>query len=284
MTRLTTKDITPIEQALAVCDRQLIQTTGKSLLGIACHCLGKDEDRVRDQAQGFAVQVVPVTSGLGVISRFSETVCAILSHLGFAASVADKTDVSGLAGAYESGADAVMMADDHRFVGINLDSRVVSDNTFLTGQVYAAALELMAGSLEQKSVLVMGCGPVGVSAAEKLLSLGGDLVLYDIEPDVSNALQGRLQASWENRNIQVESSLEAALTTTCLIVEATPCAHTIPDNLICEQMMVAAPGVPLGLSHSGRGRIKQRLVHDKLELGVAAMAVNLLPAPLEERI
>ncbi len=276
MTRLTTKDITPIEHALAACDRQLIETTGKSLLGIACHCLERNENLVHEQARRFTIQVVPVTSGLGEISRFSETVCAILSHLGFAASIAENSDVSGLAGAYESGTDAVMMADDDRFVGINLGSKIVSDNTILTGQVYASALELMAGTLAHKAVLVMGCGPVGESAAEKLLSLGADLILYDIKPDISNALQNRLQTPWGNRDIRVSTDVTTALTEVNLVLEATPVAHTIPDHLIGEQMRVAAPGVPLGISDSWLDRIKAHLVHDKLELGVAAMAVNLL--------
>lgn len=277
MTRLTTKDITPIEQSLAACDRQLIAATGKSLLGIACHCLGKDEDTVREQATGFCIQVVSVTSGLGVISGFSQTVCSILSHLGFAASVADKTDVSGLASAYESRIDAVMMADDHRFVGINLGTKAVADNTFLTGQVYASALALMAGGIEDKSVLVMGCGPVGESAAGKLLFLGADLVLYDINPDTGTALQARLQSAWASRKIRVATDVTKALADTCLVVEATPFARTIPDEAIREQMMVAAPGVPLGISDRGIQRILPRLIHDKLELGTAAMAVSLLP-------
>jgi pyrrolysine biosynthesis protein PylD len=45
-------------------------------------------------------------------------------------------------------------------------------------------------------------------------------------------------------------------------------------------MMLSAPGVPLGISKDGRNRMKNRLVHDNLELGVAGMAIDLVLNPI----
>ena len=74
----------------------------------------------------------------------------------------------------------------------------------------------------------------------------------------------------------IEQDMEKALLNHSYIMEATPSADTIPDNLIGPHMVVAAPGVPLGISEKGCRLLADRLIHDKLELGVAAMAVSLI--------
>ena len=48
-----------------------------------------------------------------------------------------------------------------------------------------------------------------------------------------------------------------------------------PDEMILDQMIVAAPGVPLGITKKGCQILENRLLHDKLELGVAGMAISL---------
>lgn len=276
MTRLKTSDISHINRSLASYDQALIGQTGRSMFGIACHAAGTDEQAARAKTDGFTVRVIPVTSGLGVISRFSETVCAILAFLGFDASVSKQTDVAGLALAFEEGAAAVMMADDRRFVGINLKNRTVADNTVLTGRVFVSALSLMAGGLENKPVLVMGCGPVGESSARRLLDLGARPCLYDIRPDTARALHRVLAPLPGGDTVRVETELSRALSAIPFIVEATPAADTIPDHRLTDQVRIAAPGVPSGVSHTGARMIGARLIHDKLELGTAAMAVSLL--------
>ncbi|MCD4720593.1 MAG: 3-methylornithyl-N6-L-lysine dehydrogenase PylD [Desulfobacula sp.] len=280
MTRLKTSDISNISSRLQTYNRELLIKTGRTLLGIACHAYGKDEIRIKHRIKSFSIHVVPVTAGQGIITDFSETVTAILQFLGFNALVSDKPDTSGVALAFENKADAIMMADDHRFVGINLKTRSVADNSEATGRVFAAALDLMAKEIKDREVLVLGCGPVGESAARTLLSSGAQVALCDIYLPAARLLKERLCLYPGGNKIVIEEDVNIALSSYRYIIEATPSADTIPDELISDHtqplLLVAAPGVPLGISNNGCKILKDRLIYDKLELGVAAMAIFLL--------
>ncbi|WP_022665299.1 3-methylornithyl-N6-L-lysine dehydrogenase PylD [Desulfospira joergensenii] len=276
MTRLKESDISHISSNLPAYDRELSAKTGKTLLGIACHACRADEMKIREQAGTFSIQVVPVTAGQGIIGDFSQTVAAILHFMGFKARVSDRPDISGIAAAFEQGADAVMTADDHRFVGINLQTRTVSDNSRATGRVFAGGLDLMARGIKDKEVLVMGCGPVGEAAAKTLLSLGARVGLYDLDPSAAHASRQRLSDGAGRGTSMVEENLDRALLGYSHILEATPAEESLPLESISDQMLVAAPGVPLGVPAKGCEILGDRLLHDTLELGVAAMAVSLL--------
>lgn len=282
MTRLTTNDIYDISSRLGHYDKNLIASTGHSMLGIAAHAWGVDETRLIDPVNSFSIHVVPVTAGQGVISNFSETVAAILSYLGIKARVTEESDTSGLAFAYENKADGVMMADDNRFVGLNLKTQAVADNTKDTGRVFAAALDFMAGGINNRDVLIVGCGPVGKAAAEMFLDLGGLVVLYDIQVETAVSLQKVLSRRLNDPRVRVEEDLSSALSRIPYVLEASPSSNSIPDELISHHMRVAAPGVPLGVSKQGCKMLGPHLVHDKLELGVAAMAVNLVLSQLNQ--
>ena len=93
----------------------------------------------------------------------------ILTHIGFNAFLTQNTDASGVAEAFENSADILMMADDRRFVALAPKSCHVIDNAVATGKGFAAELDLMAGGLRGNKVLIIGCGPVGQSAAEALI-------------------------------------------------------------------------------------------------------------------
>ncbi|WP_299982500.1 3-methylornithyl-N6-L-lysine dehydrogenase PylD [Desulfobacula sp.] len=276
MTRLKTSDISNISSRLVTCNQELLAKTGRTFLGIACHAYGKDEIQIRHRVESFCIHVVPVTAGQGIISDFCETVAAILRFLGFNALVSDLPDTSGVALAFENKADAIMMADDHRFVGLNLNIRSVADNSEATGRVFAAALDLMAKGIENCEVLVLGCGPVGEAAAQTLLSSGARVVLCDIHLPAARLLKERLSVYPGGNKIVIEEDLNMAVSNYGYVLEATPAANTIPDELISDHMVIAAPGVPLGISKKGCQILKDRLIHDKLELGVAGMAISLL--------
>ena len=275
MTRLKNSDICDIPSNLESYNRELITKTGQSLLGIACHACGVEELKIKQRLDSFCIHVVPVTTGLGVISNFSETVCVILKFLGFIARVSDKPDTSGIAFAFENKAGAIMMADDNRFVGINLNTRSVVDNSEMTGQVFASAMDLMADGIKGKDVLVIGCGAVGESAARKLLAFNARISLTDINYSAAQSLAKKLSRSEQTDKISVLKQEDNVLTYK-YIIEATPSENTIPDSLLSELKAVAAPGVPLGIPEKGCKTLNDHLVHDKLELGVAAMAVSLL--------
>lgn len=279
MTRLKTSDICQIKSDLEQYNQALLSKTGRGLLGIACHAHGKDESQMQALIADFTILVVPVTAGEGIISDFSETVAAILRFLGFNARVSEQPDTCGVALAFESKAAALMMADDHRFVGINLNNRLVADNSQATGRVFAAALDLMARGIKGKQVLVLGCGPVGESAAMTLLSFGARVALCDIDIPRARLLKQRLLASSQgNKAVKEDIFIEEGLDFSpySFILEATPCAETISDKLIGDHLFIAAPGVPVGVSTWGCRRLKERFLHDKLELGVADMSISLL--------
>lgn len=271
MTRLTTDDIQYIADRLPAYDRELEKRTGRSLLSLACHACRVSPAETAKRIQSFQVAVVPVTAGLGTISTFSDTVCAVLQHLGFESRVTEACDIAGIADAVESGCDGLMMSDDQRFIGLNPVDRRVADNSRCTGRGYAAALDLMAGGVTGKPVLVMGCGPVGAAAAEWLCNGGADVSVYDIRPDAAIALADRLPgiSPVSIKNLAAVSYGAAGL------VDATPVSGAISDDLILDHSLVAAPGVPLGVSSHAVRQLGRRLVHDKLEIGTAVMAVEM---------
>jgi pyrrolysine biosynthesis protein PylD len=276
LTRLKTSDISHISSRLEAYNLDLLAKTGRTLLGIACHACDLDEKIIQRQIRSFSIHVIPITAGQGSIPEFSATVCAILRFIGFKAQISDQPDTSGIANSFESKADAIMMADDHRFVGINLGKGSVADNSEATGRVFASVLDLMAKGIKDRRVLILGCGPVGEAAARKLLSFGAQVGVYDSHFSSAQLLKEKFSVYPTANKIVIEENINIALSNYEYILEATPSADTIPDKLICDRMVVAAPGVPLGISANGCKLLKDRLVQDKLELGVAAMAISLL--------
>ncbi len=250
--------------------------TGQTLLGIACHSYNVEEAIVTGRAKSFSFHVVPVTAGQGIINDFSETVCAILRFLGFTAEVTERSDAAGIALAFEQGADALFIADDYRFVGLNLHTRSVMDNSQATGHIYSSALDLMADGIKEHDVLVLGCGPVGKAAACKLLSLRAKVILYDLDILASQRTKTKLSKLYDPGNISVAENINNSTETYKYIVDATPAKNAIPNNLLSDDSYVAAPGVPLGISSKGCSILKNHLIHDKLELGVASMAISIL--------
>lgn len=283
MTRLTSRDIDRITDGLAGYNKRLIASTGRGLLEIACHCYGADVDFVKRQARSFSALVIPVTSGLGVITDFSDTVAGILSFLGTSAEVSPRSDVSGLALAVNEGVDAIFMADDTKFIGLNCNNRKLVDNSTATGTVYAAALNLMSdpGKITEKMFLIAGCGPVGQAAAEYFIKLGAMVTLVDRDKQKASLLRENLKSKLPEMSglpgrIRLETCWDDTLVKHRYILDATPDASLIKDSYLSGEKKIAIPGVPPGISDTGFILLGNRVVHDKLELGVAAMAVSLL--------
>lgn len=285
MTRLTNRDIDPITDNLVDYNKRLTAATGKDLLEIACRCYGVDVNLIKQRAKSFSVRVIPVTAGLGVITEFSETVAAILSFLGISAGVSSSSDVSGIARAIDDGVDCIFMADDMKFIGLNCNNRKLVDNSEATGRVYGCALKLMAdaGGNPDKDILVVGCGPVGRAAAEYLLLSGRltTVTLVDIEQQKAERLLAYLINKMESYGrgadrIRLDSNFVEAIDVHDYILDATPDGCLIGDDSLTKSKRIAIPGVPPGITENGFRLLGTRVVHDKLELGVAAMAVALL--------
>ena len=272
MTRLQSEDIAATAIDLQAYDTELREKTGTNLRGLACGAAGMDEETFKRRAIAATVAVVPITAGGGIIPGFSEAVQRILTHIGLAAFTSARPDVAGLTEAYQRRCDLIFLADDNSFVAIHTRSHTVVDNTVATGAGYAWGLKEMAGGVSGKKALVIGCGPVGRSAALKLHSLGAIVGIQDI--DRTKARQLEIQCC--SQSIRAEEDLLTALTHHTLIVDASPAAGIIDADAVGPTTIFSAPGVPIGLTAEALRKASGRVLHDFLEIGVATMAALAL--------
>jgi pyrrolysine biosynthesis protein PylD len=270
MTRLKSEDIADIAAGLEDYDRQLFTKTGSTLCDIACRAADMDAAVFQSCSANMKIAIIPVTSGLGIVGGFSKAVKNIAAHIGFRSIRTKASDVAGLAEAFEKGADIIMLSDDDRFVAINLQNRRVIDNAVATARGFVAGLDLLAGGLAEKDILVIGCGPVGYSASQYLIELGACISLFDVNPACCEQVVVAINDAAE-QSIRLAPSLEAALGEHTLIVDATPARDIIRRQHIKPSTYIAAPGVPCGLSLRARSHVADRLLHDPLQIGVATM-------------
>lgn len=275
MTRLKSTDLSGMITSLTKFDLQLGRQTGRDLAGIAAHAVGCDPKGFDLLESPPLVGVVTLTCGKGAISGFADTVAAIVGYLGANALVARATDAAGLAEACDRGAEVVMLSDDERFVAINLLTRRVSDNSVMTGKGFAAALDLMAGGLCGRSALVLGCGPVGRAGAVALTVFGARVTVFDPAVDRSRSLAADLLEKAKIR-IEVARDLYSALAGNHYVIDATPADGFITAEAITSKTLIAAPGVPCGVTQTAATKLGDRLLFDPLRIGVASMLLDAL--------
>lgn len=271
MTRLNRQHIEETRRQLEDIDATLLECAGVTLRELALATIGCDGPE-ESLARRMTVSAVPVTSGLGIITYFSEIVATIAAHVGLKAHTTRASDVAGIAEAYESASDILVMADDQRFVAVNtLRCRIV-DNNRATGESFALILSLMAGGVGGKTCGVIGCGPVGTFAAARLAEMGARIMLCDIDPERRHRLSVRLE---ETRGEKVGSTDSTAtlLREAPLIVDASPAGNIIDASMVTPETMVVSPGVPHGLTPDAAARLGKRFYHDQLPLGVATMVL-----------
>lgn len=272
MTRLEQNDINEIATTLVDYDEALIRKTGCSLKEIAAQATGRRISELFDQNPQIAV--IPMTCGQGIIEGFVESVASIITHLGFKVTITESRDTGGVAEAVQSGAEILFMADDDRFVAVNLRTGKVSDNGDATGRGYAVALEHMCAGLQDKKVLLIGAGPVGNSAALALAGCGAKVSVYDLNLSSSQRLFRELEK--QGYTARLETDLEAALVRHHILLDACPAEDVIMLRHITTDMMIAAPGIPLGVQALGVEQLSERLLHDPLQIGVATMILDVL--------
>jgi pyrrolysine biosynthesis protein PylD len=265
MTRLVEFDITDLTEQLEGYDLYLKEVCGENLAGIARAAAGKETAPPAAQR----VAVVPITSGLGIINGFSETVAGIANFLGYSAYVTNETDIAGIGQALGGRCDILMTADDDTFIAANPKKQLVSDNGEATGRGYATALFLAAGGLAGKEVLLLGAGPVGRGAAATLLGYGAVLTVYDINAGASEALRR------SHRSVRIAGNLDEALSAHSLIFDATPAGNFIRKESLRRDAIISAPGVPLCVDRECEEWMRGRLLHDVLEIGVATMLFSV---------
>ncbi len=290
MTRLKTEDISGIVHRLDEYDKELETRTGHNLRSLACiaaHIPGKDLLRVIDQIH---IAVVPIRTGEGIITGFSEAVQGIVAHLGFPAFITSQTDAAGIAEAVNRSADVIMMADDFRFIALNINIAPeftaffatentgrkvpgIADNNESTARAFVTGLDLMAGGLNNKPVFVIGCGILGKEAVLELFRRGAEPAIFDIDHSRMDTLIAEVDEVLHCRPAALES-LEQGLGRFPLIFDASNAAGIIDESIIKPNTYIAAPGMPLGLTPGAYEQVFPRLIHDPLQLGTAVMAVK----------
>lgn len=257
MTRLTSDDIEDVWDGARL-DTRLEAATGRTVRELAMEAAGLPGGM---DLSSFSVVSVPITSGLGEIGGFAQSLDAIARHLGMRSHVSNVPDVSGFAAAVESGADIVLMADDDRFVAYNTVTGTVADNARCTALGYSYALRDAAGGLAGKEVLVMGAGFVGSEAVRILRDMHAMVSVTDIDAEKARRLAVYEGVGW------VEDVREA-VSTHRLILNATP--GTIPGQDMMQGAIVSSPGVPYSFDDEA-GRRAKAIIHDPLEIGAAVM-------------
>jgi len=273
MTRLTGENIRDIGTTLKQYDESLIRKTGRPLKQIAIQAVGISEKVFEDALVLNVAAVIPITCGQGMIQGFAESVRAILHHLGARTVRPRGADIAGIAEAVEKGATVVFCSDDDRFVAINLPLLRVVDNTEATARGYVTALELMAGGLSGRQVLVIGgAGQLGWKAVDLLETKGAEVAAFDLN-------QIKLKELTKGRKTRVEKDLEEALRQHSIFFDASPASDILHSEHIRPKTLLAAPGIPLGLTKEAYDLVKNRLIHDSLQIGVATMLAEALQTP-----
>ena len=250
-------------------DSELIENTGLSLRQIACAAAGIAEKDAIEKAANNKAAVIPVTVGEGIIPSFSTAVQSIIQQLGFQAVVTAETDVAGIAEGIAAGANILFMADDKKFIALNVLTGAVADNGEATGKGFVAALNGMAEGLQGKEVLVLGAGPVGASAIASLKKLGAMVALFEIDKTKVEKLK-------DDPGIMIEPDQKKALAKYRYIIDATPQGGFIELDDMHPDAKIACPGMPLGLTTAASSSLKDRLIHDPLQIGVATMMTMAL--------
>ena len=268
MTRLRDDWLKTIESDLPAYESALRRKTGLNFVGIAAKANNLACETVLEKAAAYTIAVIPVTAGLGAIGGFSSAVAAIIRQAGFRAFETQATDVGGLYEAYSKGARLAFMADDRRFIGFDLERRRVSDNNAATARGFMTALEAMCpGGLAGKEVLVLGCGVIGKLAAAALIEKGAFPHFYDKTLTVKKT-DGLFEAAWVSN--------PADIARYPYIMDATSEGGWLKSDMIHNEAVIAAPGVPLSLDADALARHGERLVHDVLQIGTLTMLGELL--------
>ncbi|MDR0524027.1 MAG: 3-methylornithyl-N6-L-lysine dehydrogenase PylD [Candidatus Methanoplasma sp.] len=260
MTRLTDEMVRGVIGSADAVDSMLSAATGMNRLELALDALGLapgDAD-----PRGVKASAVPVTSGLGVIKKFSESVAEVAGKLGMDASVTRSPDVTGFSEALSSGSEVIFMADDETFMAYNVRAGRCANNSFCTAAGYASALKGAAGGLGGKRVLVIGAGRVGSIAARIMSAQGAEVCIADIDSERAERVAREAGAS--------VSGVMEAVASHDLILNASP-AH-IPGSAIRPGSIISSPGIPH--TFDAEARSKATIIHDPLDIGTSVMAVQ----------
>jgi pyrrolysine biosynthesis protein PylD len=275
MTRLETSDIEHIAVSLPDYEAELRSKTGLGLRGLACNAVGVEEQKLIGVLSRVRARVIPLTWGAGRIPGFAAAVSSVLNRVGLAAATTWNANLAGIAEAVREKCELIFLSDDDDFLVLHFDRRKTVHNAIATGKGFAAGLDLMAGGIRERRALVLGCGPVGSSAAVELNRRGARVAVYDRMPERCHRLKADVARTGVG-DLLVAETIETSLREVNCILDATPAAALIDVDSVGPDTLVAAPGMPLGLTDAAVEKLGRRLLHDPLQIGVATMAVQVL--------
>lgn len=261
MTRLRTEWISSIEKNLMDYDRELKKKTGCSLAELAAKTCGMSEESFLKRVASHKVASVPITQGEGVIGSFAQSVASTANTVGANSFVTEHSDVSGIYQALVNDADIIFLADDERFLSLNIKTGAFGENDNCTARGYVKALELMTGNLSGKEVLVLGCGRVGTQIVEVLKKFDVTITVYDIEEKKTDKFGA------EVKKLKSKEKIKDFL----YIMDATNTGKWLKEDMLNENVRISAPGIPLSLTEEAMKIYGERVVHDLLPLGTAVM-------------
>lgn len=269
MTRLKTEWIQNIEHDVKKWDASLKELTGAGLWELAMRGNGGNSEIEKERGR-CRVGAISITSGQGVISTFAESVAAIVDALGFEVYVSKKTDVNGIYEARNWGADIVFVADDDRFLALNLKNSYLGENDRGTARGYVEALRGMMeknglGDIAGRKVLLLGYGRVGREIEAYLLNKGAEPVIYDRDKDIQKELEGKQSIDSADKIKEYD-----------LIMDATSTGPWISKDMLHPEALIAAPGIPFSLDEEAKKHFQGRWIHDKLPIGIAGMLVSAM--------
>jgi len=264
MTRLNRELILGMNETITAYDLELARKTGLTLRQISARIAGLTEEDLREAFRPECVAVIPITAGKGVIKGFTHAVKSIIEHLDCRCFITNTSDTAGLAEGIERGASIFFLADDDRFIAINLAQKCVVDNDLATGWSYAHALDASVGGLEGRSTLLIGAGRVGKHAISALLARGANVGVFVMG-------SAKIKSFNDKHRIIGEENLSDALDRYTLLFDASPASDIIHSEHIKPETYIAACGIPIGLTEKAYSLVEDRLIHDPLQLGTAAM-------------
>lgn len=263
MTRLCASDLNDSANQWEQYESRLYQNIGGTLFNLASEALCVDSIVAEERLRGLSVAVVPVSSGLGVITGFAEMLAEISERLGCTAFITEP-DQKGFHSARQKGASLMIWADDDVFVAENLKNGVKAENGRATGLGFAAALERLCGGVNGKHICVLGCGPVGCAAADALSRRSARLTVTDLNLEKSRALARQLVAQ-SGASVEVISPEQLAWEDVDGIIDAAPRSVDKYAALTKRSVCVAAPAVP------NHWPDRHGFWHDPLQTGTAVM-------------
>ncbi|MEG1314530.1 MAG: 3-methylornithyl-N6-L-lysine dehydrogenase PylD [Anaerovoracaceae bacterium] len=262
MTRLITEWIENMEAEMEEYNRELLRKTGYDLAKLAAKCCDVPSDKMDKLIAKSKVAVVPITQGQGLISKFSQSVAAIVRTMGCEAFVTEHTDVDGIYDAVLENADVVFFADDIRYLALNLKNGKAGDNNYGTALGYIQVMEALKkinNRDESEEILVIGYGIVGQEAVKILNQKHMDFAIFDKDFDKIKELP----------NVKLDNIKDIKKYRN--ILDFTNVGGWLTKEYLAEDAIIATPGIPLSLDEEARNIYGEKTVSDFLEIGTAIM-------------